>query len=150
MKESCNCQICLIARKRFDNPAHAVLHSNKVGAPSTNPKSPPAKTLAVCSKCWGVIGKGKTHICKSTTKRENLSNIVRNTSGKSRAKVASAALRTIAEDQGVSIRGGTVNLKTGVNPLPVQIGVKPKEPKFSHENLRKLQASNNLSDKTLL
>ena len=153
MNESCHCQICLIARKRLDYPAHAELHSNKFGAPSTNPKSPPAKTLAVCSKCWGEIGKGKPHNCKPTTKRENLSNIVKNTSGKSRAKVASSALKTIAEDQGVSIRGGIVNLKTGVNPLPVQIGtstVKPKDQKFSHENLRKLQASNNLSDKTLL
>ena len=82
-----------------------------------------------------------------------MANIVKNTSGKSRAKVTSVTLKTIAEEQEVSTRGGVVHLQTGAKPIPVQIGtptVKPKVPKFSHESLKKLQAANNLSDKTLL
>ena len=153
VSDSCNCQICSIARKTLDYSAFAALHSRKVGAPSTNPKSPPSKTLAVCSKCWGEIGKGKTHNCQKTTKRDNISNIVKNTSGKSRANVASRTLKTIAEEQDVSLRGGVVQLQSGSKTLPVQIGkptVKPKEPKFSHENLKKLQAAHNLSDKAVL
>ena len=124
-----------------------------MGAPRINPKSPPQKTLAVCNKCWGETGKGIYHNCKKATKRENITNIVKNTSRKSKAKVTSSTLKVIAEEQQVSTRGGVVNLQTGSKPLPVQIGtpkVKPKVPKFSHENLKRLQAANNLSDKTLV
>ena len=78
---------------------------------------------------------------------------MRNTSRKSRSTVTSNTLKVIASDQSVSTRGGTVTLQTGSKPLSVQIGVpkvKPKEAKFSHENLKRLQASTNLSDKSLL
>ena len=143
----------MIARKSLDYSAFAAKHTSRSGPPSTSAKSPPAKTLAVCSKCWAQIGKGKPHQCLKTTKRENLAEIVRNTSGKSRAKVTSETLKTIAEESGVSLKGGVVELQTGSKPIPVQIGtpkVKPKDNKFSHENLKKLQTANNLSDKTLL
>ena len=153
MNDSCNCQICLIARKNLGYSDFAALHSNKMGAPTTNPKSPPAKILAVCDKCWGEIGKGLYHRCQKNTKRHNISQIVKTTSRRSRSNVASATLKCIAEEEEVSTRGGMLHLKTGSKPLPIQIGtptVKPKEAKFSHENLKKLQAANNLSDKTLL
>ena len=151
--ESCKCTICLIAKQNLNYSAYADLHSNQVGAPPINPKSPPAKTLPVCSKCWGEIGKGIPHNCQKSTRRDNLSNIVRNTSGKSKAKVASSTLKSLAEEQGVSSRGGVIHLQTGSKPIPVQVGtpkVKPKDPKFSHENLKCLQTANNLSDKTML
>ena len=93
------------------------------------------------------------YIFYQTTRRDNLTSIVRNTSRKSRTTVAANALKTIADEQGVSVRGGTVNLQTAFYPVPVQIGtpkVKPKEPTFSHENLKKLQLATNLSDKSLL
>jgi hypothetical protein len=79
--------------------------------------------------------------------------IVRNVSSKSRSTVTSNTLKTIADEQCVSTRGGTVKLQTGSKAIPVKIGtvkVKPKEPTFSHENLKRLQAANNLSDKSLL
>ena len=151
--DSCSCQICEIARKSLNYVAYKADHSNKLGAPPLNPKSPPQKTLAVCSKCWGEIGKGIPHNCQKSTKRENISNIVKSSSEKSRAKVASSTLKFIAEEQEVSTRGGVVNLQTGGKPLPVQLGtpeVEPRVPKFSHENLKSLQAANNMSDKTLL
>ena len=131
----------------------AAKHKNPIGAPSINPKSPPAKTLQVCSRCFAHTGQGKPHNCVKTKKSENLANIVKNTSGRSRAKVTSSTLKTIAADQGVSTRGGIVELLTGSKTIPVQLGtpkIKPKEAKFSHENLKKLQTANNLSDKTLL
>ena len=70
-----------------------------------------------------------------------MTSIVRNTSRKSRTTVVANTLKTIADEQGVSVRGGTVNLQTAFYPIPVQIGtpkVKPKEPTFSHENLKRL------------
>ena len=137
----------------MDYPAFVAKHSNQTGAPSKNPKSPPARTLAVCTRCFTEIGKGKPHTCLKTKKSGNLANIVRNSSGKSRAKVASSTLKSIAADQGISTRGGIVELQTGSKTFQVQLGeskVKPKAAKFSHESLKKLQAANNLSDKTLL
>ena len=129
----------MIARRiNADYSAFAAKHTHKSGPPSTSTKSPPARTLAVCSKCWGQIGRGKPHQCLKTNKRENLTDIVRNSSGKSRAKVTSATLKTIADESGVSLKGGVIQLQTGSKPIPVQIGtskVRPKDTKFSHENL---------------
>ena len=150
---SCNCKICSVARLTLGYPEYVTNHSNPTGAPPISPKSPPAKALTVCTRCFTEIGRGKPHPCIKTNRGSNLSDIVRNTSGRSRSKVASSTLKTIAEDQGVSSRGGTVQLKAGSKILPINLGtprVKPKEAKFSHENLKKLQAANNLSDKTLL
>ena len=133
-------------------PNYAALHSNPLGAPVTKPYSPPAKVLPTCSKCFTVVGQGKQHICQKSVKRDNLSNIVKNVSRKSRSKVASNTLKVIADEQGVSSRGGTVNLQTSSKQIPVQIGtskIKPKKPFFSHENLKRLQADNNLSDRSL-
>ena len=138
----------------LDYKHYAAQHSNQVGAPSSKPAASPAKVLPLCSKCFTVIGQGKTHVCNSTQKRGNLSSIVKNTSKKSRANVASSTLKTIAVECGVSTRGGTVQLATGSKKLPVQIGTtsksKPKEATFSHENLKRLQTANNLSDRSLL
>ena len=82
-----------------------------------------------------------------------MSNIVRNVSRKSRSTVASNTLKTIADEQCVSTRGGTLKLQTGCKPITVQIGndkVKPREPTFSHENLKKLQTATKLSDRSLM
>ena len=127
--------------------------SNKSGPSPTVPQPSPAKVIPMCSKCFCTVGPGKPHTCHKTARRENLSNIVRNTSRKSQSTVASNTLKNIAEDQSVSTRGGTLQLQTGSKQLPVKIGtpqVKPKEPTFSHENLKRLQAATNLSDKSLL
>lgn len=151
--DSCECFVCSIARMNLDYSAFVAKNATRSGPPPTSVKSPPAKTLNLCSKCWAHIGRGKTHQCQKSTKRENLVDIVRNTSDKSRSKVTAAALKTIAIDSGVSLKGGVVELGTGSKPIPVQIGtpkLKPKNCQFSIENLKKLQAANNMSDKTLL
>ena len=74
--ECCKCPICLMAKQNLNYSAYADLHSNKVGAPPVNPKSPPAKTLPVCSKCCGEIGKGIPHNFQKSTKRDNLSTVI--------------------------------------------------------------------------
>ena len=150
----CECQICSIAWKsEADYANFASLHSNKIGYPALTAKPSPAKALQVCSKCFSALGKGKHHICSKTTKQKNVTGILKNSSFKSRGKVASSALKLIAADQGVPTRGGIVNLPTGSNVIPVKMGtekIKPKEAKFSHENLKRLQVENNLSDRALL
>ena len=151
--QKCTCQVCKIARMSLDYQKYAAPHSTSVGAPKTTPIPSPAKVLTVWSKCFTPIGQGKPHQCNTAQKRNNLSTIVRNVSKKSRANVASNTLKTIAEDQCVSTRGGIVQLQTGSKPIPVQIGttkVQPKKATFSHENMLRLQTANNLSDRSLL
>ena len=123
----CQCTICCIARKNGqDYIAFAKEHENKRGAPSSGVKSPAAKSLALCNKCWGQIGKGIPHNCSKVAKVENLSSIVKDNSDKSRSKIASSTIKKIAEDAQVTTRGGVVQLQTGSKPLSIQIGAKVK------------------------
>ena len=85
-------------------------------------------------------------------KNSNLSDNVRNTSTRSKSKITASGLKDIAEELGTTPRGGTIELQTGSKLLPVVIGApqrKPKQAKFSHENLKRLQAATNLSDKSM-
>ena len=154
----CVCKICDIARLQPNDLAYAKFkqdHSNPVGTTTVSnskPFSPPARTLQVCSKCFAVIGKGKGHICSKINFQLNVSEIVKNKSAKSRGKVTSSILKTVAADQSVTLRGGQVNLPSGSNILHVKLGtpkVVPKPPRFSHENLKRIQAAHNLSDKAI-
>ena len=105
--QSCVCPVCDIGRlKNFDYKTYWQSHSNPVGRPSESVESPPAKTLALYTKCFSEVGKGKSHECVKSSKAENLANLVRSTSHNSKAKVASATIQDIAEkDSGVSKRG---------------------------------------------
>ena len=81
-----------------------------------------------------------------------MTELVQSSSQESKCKITVATLKSIAAEQSVSTRGGTVMLKSGSKVLPVQIGnrkVLPVEAKFSHENLMKLQSALNLSDISL-
>ena len=150
---SCDCTVCSLARLNLGYSEFAKLHTNPQGPSVSSTKSPPARALKVCDRCYTEIGRGKPHTCVKSQKGTNLAHIVKNNSWRSRSKVATSTLKSIADEQGVSHKGGTVHLQTGSKPLPVQIGtpkVKPKDAKFSLENLQKLQSANNLSDKTLL
>ena len=150
--QACKCQVCQVARTTLDYAALAAKHSNPLGAPRVSPISPPARVLPFCSKCFCQIGQGKSHVCDKNKKSANLSNIVRNTSTRSKSKITASGLKNIADEQGTSTRGGTLKLQTGSKPIPVVIGapqIKPKQAKFSHENLKRLQAATNLSDKSM-
>ena len=146
--------MCKVAGlKNAEYKKHADNNSKKVGAPAIKTKSPAAKAIPVCSKCFTVIGKGQNHKCDKTQRCTNISEIVRKTSQKSRSKITAKGLKSVAEEKGVSTRGGTLDLKTGSKPLQVKIGaskVQLKPAYFSHENMKRLQTSLNLSDRATL
>ena len=100
-----------------------------------------------------LIGKGQAHKCDKNQRCTNISEIVRNSSLKSKSKITAKGLKSVAEVEGVSTRGGTLDLKTGSKPLQVKIGapkVQLKPAYFSHENMKRLQTSLNLSDRATL
>ena len=127
-------------------------HSNPVGTPATKPLSPPPKTVPVCSKCLSVVGPGKKHICSKVTFQSKVADMVKGRSMKSRSRVACSILKSVAADQGISSRGGKVELQSGSKTLPVSLGtpqVVPKQPRFTHEDLKRVQAAHNLSDRAI-
>ena len=133
---------------------HASAQSNPKGIPKVKPApyTPPARTLAVCSKCWCIKGRGIPHVCTKGQKQANISELAKSSSAKTRGRVTSNILKDLCADGGVSLRGGDINLPTATKSLVVKVGkskVTPKQPKFSHENLKRLQVANNFSDKAV-
>ena len=60
---NCPCTICDLARTSgADYNEFKKKHSNSIGKPGST-DSPPAKTLAICTKCYSEVGKGKPHDC---------------------------------------------------------------------------------------
>ena len=147
----CSCTICVIARmKNQEYVQYHQEHSNPVGNPVDTTHSPPARKIPVCNKCFSLFGPGQNHVCSKSTFQSNISHLVKNRSAKSKEKVTSKILKNLAAEQGVSLRGGQVNLQSGSNIIPVKIGtpkVVPKPRRFSHEDFKKIQATHNLSDK---
>ena len=98
------------------------------------------------------IEPGKSHNCTKSAFQSNLTGIVKKKSVNSKGKVSCAIIKSVANDQNVSLRGGNVNLLSGSKILPVLIGTKkvaPKPARFSHANLMRMQTAHNLSDTTL-
>ena len=134
----------------FEYRSHAKEVTNPLGAPKIVAISPPGRCLPVCSKCFSIVSKGVSHICKKTRKQANLAEMVKSSSIKSKSKVTSEVLKDICSDPGVTLRGGEIKLSTGGKPLPVKIGTPqniPKTPRFTHESLKRLQAAYNFSDR---
>ena len=78
-----------------------------------------------CVECGSVVGKGRTHKCNRTTKRENVLGLVRQMSLKSKERTARDALLNIFEDKGVkrSPKSGTnTTLNTGGRRVTVTYG----------------------------
>ena len=93
-------------------------------------------------------------MCNKTAKRENSANFARTSSGNTKDKVTSDALKSICEDKGVNVgSSSTIKLATGGSkPLPVGIGKNPsvKKPMFTADSLKRLQNSMNLSNRQTL
>ena len=149
----CVCQICVIARMLIgDYKKHVKEQSNPVGAPKIVAISPPGRCLPVCSKCLSIMSKGISHVCTKTMKQQNLANLVKSNSVKSKSKVTSEVLKSICSESGVTLKGGDIMLATGGKPLPVTIGNPPnllKKPRFTHDSLKRLQAAYNFSDRAI-
>ena len=78
---------------------------------------------------------------------------MKNSSIETQSNIISSELRDLAEDHGISTRGGVIEIKSGSKLLPLKIGLEKrglKEPKFTHENLKNLGAQLNLSDKGIM
>ena len=153
ISEKCCCSLCVIARMNgVDYKAHDKQMRDKPGRPSEKVKVTRV-TVSQCSECHSEIGPGKPHACTRTVTQENLFDLVRNHSEKTQEQVTAKILDAICEDKGVSKQGGSTLLATKGLPKLVTIGQnrssKPS-PKYSIEDLSKLQVSRNLSDKDTL
>ena len=141
--EVCHCGICDIARLNGAefNKWHKD-HSRPAGLP---PNPPKVKTVIKrCGDCLSEIGPGKPHTCSKTATRANLTGLVRHRSANTQSNIVANTLKTIAEDQGASTRGGEVRLQSGgPNKLLVKIGRgrndKRKDRIITHEDLKELQ-----------
>ena len=89
--------------------------------PKQKPESAAAQTLAVCSKCWGVLqkGRGKRHICSKAQMEINVVNLSKKISPKGLGLITQHLIKDIAHKEGVSTRGGTVKLSTGTADGPL-------------------------------
>ena len=158
----CRCTVCEIARlnrppgaRGFDSlpePFKTLLFPDQpVGAAVANQKS-----VKLCTSCYSVMAKGKRHVCTKGVLRENLSELVRNRSRKSKGIVVSSGLSSIFEQEGETMRGGTVTVPTQGRPAQVTMGslndrkLTRKSPRWSHKDLKRLQTSMNLSDRGIL
>ena len=153
--QPCKCTVCTISRMDCcEYTPYAKKHSNPVGGIKKTPASPVKRTIHFCSRCLSVIGKGMSHTCNKSSRNNNLCGLLENTSPKTRSILTAINLKSIALESNVSLRGGTVELKTRSSKvLPVQIGtakVKPRRRKFSLEDLLRLQATLNISDRAIL
>ena len=74
-------------------------------------------------ECYMEVGPGKLHQCSKITRQRNLEKIVKDNSVETRHLITGRSLKSLAEESGVSLSGGTLPLKTqGPVPLPVRIG----------------------------
>ena len=89
----------------LDYNKFASSHSSPVGRPAVGPQSSPAKVISLCSKCLTEIGKGKSHQCYKSNKRANISEIVRNTSKKTKSKITASGLKSLADEGGFLTEG---------------------------------------------
>ena len=121
-----------------------------LGLPKLLPSLNPRRCLPVCNKCYSIVSKGVSHICKKTQKQSNLAEMVKSSSLRSKSKVTSEVLKNICSDLRVTLKGGEIKLSTGGKSLPVKVGAPenlPKTPRFSHDSLKRLQAAYNFSDR---
>ena len=151
--EKCCCSLCIISRMNGpEYQAHEKLMRDKPGRPRIDVEVP-SVTINQCSKCHSEVGPGKSHNCTRTATQDNLVELVRSHSEKTREQVTSKILDAICEDKGISKQGGSTFLATKGLPKLVTIGKQKNikaTPKYSIDDLSKLQISRNLSDNDTL
>ena len=139
--DKCSCTTCLIGREKGNGKVYTY-EGNPLGRPRTIPKSPAGQTIPVCSKCLTIKKKGAPHVCRKTTMEENIPLLIKNRSAKGQAKIAGKLIVSHAQKEGVSTRGGIVELPTGGKPIQIQVG-KPqhiaKPTRFTMTDLKRLQ-----------
>ena len=79
--------------------------------------------MTICGECLSSYGKGKPHNCDRVSRRDNLEQMIRQTSERSRSRVIGSQLKEIEEEKGVN-RGEQFCLSSGGKLLPFSIGNK--------------------------
>ena len=145
----CICSVCEVGRlSGKDYIAFKDSVTEPVGRPSVCPPRKDPEPLLVCSICLSSWGPGQSHVCTRKTKADNMEDLVRSSSDRTREKVISSQLKEVFHAKGIPTRGGTVKLATGSHPLSATLGapvVKP-QPKFTNEALNRLQLKMGASD----
>ena len=139
----------------LDYPAWHKQHSTPAGKPAKEnvPPAPPAAKM--CLECYTEVGPGKPHQCSKITRQRNLEKIVKDNSVETRHLITGRSLKSLAEESGVSLSGGTLPLKTqGPVPLPVRIGKGRGDERdaniITNEQMLELQLQTGVSDSKLL
>ena len=150
--QPCLCSVCSIGRM-FGQPYFN--YKNSVTEPPGRPRvSSPDKVpepVTLCKLCLSSWGPGQQHVCTRKVKRNNMEELVRNTSRKSKERIVSSQLKEVFEDHGITTKGGTVSLITGGTGLLATLGLQIKKPcpRFSNVSLTKLQIKMGSSDKKM-
>ena len=109
--------------------------------------------VTTCSYCHTEVGQGRPHDCTRTDMQANLFGLIRSHSEKTQEQVTSKMLDAIFQEKGVSKQGGVALIATKGTPKSVTVGksraARPS-PKFSIEDLTRLQVTRNFSDKDTL
>lgn len=146
----CQCDFCKFARLR----GQEAINWNESRNNQKKNTATTSDTIKICQKCWTEIARGKKHICQTKTKKDNIEKMVRKSSVRTQHKLASSSIDSLVEEQGISKDGGKLKIKTGGSkPLELSVG-KPRQSsassQFSHDNLKRMQTTLNLSDKQTL
>ena len=170
----CDCEICLHGRFRWKelggHTAFSVLPqptNPQVDKRRKRPLSPQKESR--CKTCLQVIGRGIRHQCNRSNKLENLSEIVKSTSKRTKSRVISGvkqiifafigfqiynilgelnqAFSEVSSEKGAPGGQAVISLATR-GPKPLKISkMAPKAPVITHQDLINLQNRINLSDR---
>ena len=153
VEQPCVCSVCQLSRTCLHWEVKHLL-SQYIDSPAPPPSLTP-DVIKICAHCHSQIGQGLSHDCSRSTFRENVADLVKDKSERTRGRVVSTLLKDVFEDQCVDTRGGTVQLQTGGKSLKVTLGAKAAEliedrKYFSHKDLVHIKSNRNLSDREIL
>ena len=110
-------------------------------APNPHPTADPRKT---CPQCSGQLAPGISHVCTRSSRNENILDLVRSVSARSRGQILSETLKDIRTEAG----SDHLTLPTKGRPLPVTVGCQNKQQSmiFTQEQSIALQNVRHFSD----
>ena len=151
--QPCGCSVCQLARKTLHWEFKNLL-DQYIEAPPPTPCLTP-DVIKICTYCHSQIGRGLSHACSRSQFRENVADLVKEKSEKTRGRVVNSLLKDVFEEQSIDTRGGTVELPTGGRLLKITLGAKAagliQDRKFfSHKDLVQIKSNRNLSDREIL
>ena len=144
--ENCTCSLCQVWRLIGQDAIKYNLSIKPLpGRPRESPE--PSREI-VCTLCLSVLGKGKSHICTRKGKKNNVKDMIRSSSPRSKKQIVSSQVKEILVEEGVK-RGEETTLMTEGPSLTVSIGKQNPDrpqPTFSIRDMTRLQTSVNLTD----